>query len=307
MLKPYKLLENVLIEIEEGIKEEINGKILAEKFSMSEVHLRRLFHFAFKQPLAKYIRSRKLSASIDDLLSSNFNVLDIALEYCFEYESSYIKAFKREFGITPRKFSKSGKILKIKSPLHLFDENRIDDNLFFGPEFVMVPEFHLIGKKYRVTFSDSPYLKPQLARQFLENDCKLIKNIINPNVYLGLVFTHNYGKEWVDDFIPSVQVKNFNDIPAGYVCETFKTSLCAKYRYIGHHHFYEINDSAIYKKLWDTILNNGYNQYGHSKDKKYTRSGELRFEKIDLRLCNETYCQMELFFPVIEKSKNNQK
>jgi AraC family transcriptional regulator len=110
MLRQYDLLENVLIDIEKGIREGINSDILAEKYTLSERHLRKLFKFAFKQPLGGYIRSRRLAASLDDLLKTDFNILDIAIEHGFEYEQSYRRAFKREFGITPGNLRKAGHI-----------------------------------------------------------------------------------------------------------------------------------------------------------------------------------------------------
>ena len=112
MLRPYNLLENVLIDIEEGIGKGIYSSILAERYALSERHLRRLFRFAFRQPIAGYIRSRKLTASLDELLETDYNILDIALKYGFCYEQSYINAFKREFGMTPGGFRKSGHIVK---------------------------------------------------------------------------------------------------------------------------------------------------------------------------------------------------
>jgi AraC-like DNA-binding protein len=111
MLRQYDLLENVLIDIENAVREGINSDILAEKYTLSERHLRKLFKFAFKQPLGGYIRSRRLAASLDDLLKTNFNILDIALEYGFEYEQSYRRAFKHEFGITPGEYRKAGHIV----------------------------------------------------------------------------------------------------------------------------------------------------------------------------------------------------
>jgi len=110
MLRQYDLLDNVLIDIEKGVKEDINLNALAEKYDISEGHLRRLFRFAFKQSLGGYIRSRKLAASLDDLHKTNFTLFDIALEYGFEYEQSYRRAFKHEFGITPGKYRKAGYI-----------------------------------------------------------------------------------------------------------------------------------------------------------------------------------------------------
>jgi len=112
MIKTYDLLEKVLIDIEEGIRDGINIDIVAKKHTLSERHLQRLFKLAFNQSLGFYIRTRKLATSIDDLLNTNLTVLDIAIDYGFEYEQSYVRSFKREFGITPGNFRKIIKNVK---------------------------------------------------------------------------------------------------------------------------------------------------------------------------------------------------
>jgi len=112
------LLKGVLCEIEENLKGFINDDILADKFALSKGHLCRLFRFAFGRSLGTYIRSRKLSASIEDLMNTRDNIVDIALDYGFDYEQSYIRAFKREFGITPGGLRKSWRAVKISSSLH---------------------------------------------------------------------------------------------------------------------------------------------------------------------------------------------
>jgi AraC family transcriptional regulator len=60
--------------------------------------------------LAGYIRSRKLAVSLDDLLKTNSTLFNIALDYGFEYEQSYRRAFKHEFGITPGEYRKAGQL-----------------------------------------------------------------------------------------------------------------------------------------------------------------------------------------------------
>jgi len=116
-MKSYKLLEYVLSDIEKGIKKNITANILSKKYSLSEVHLRRLFSFAFSRTISGYIRSRILTESLNDLIKTDKNIIDIALEYGFDYEQSYSRSFKREFGISPNKFRKSGQIVKIQPPL----------------------------------------------------------------------------------------------------------------------------------------------------------------------------------------------
>jgi len=101
MLRNCNLLDNILTEINKNISEGINVNVLAKKYTLSEGHLRRLFRYSFNRAITGYIRSQRLKASMDDLLKTSSSVLDIAIKYDFDYEQSYIRAFKREFGITP--------------------------------------------------------------------------------------------------------------------------------------------------------------------------------------------------------------
>jgi AraC-like DNA-binding protein len=107
MLRLNDLFENVLIDVEKGLRAGINFDILAKRYSLSYRHLQRIFKSAFKQTLADYIRSRKLAASFNDLLKTDSKLFNIALEYGFDYEQTYIRAFKREYGITPGHLRKS--------------------------------------------------------------------------------------------------------------------------------------------------------------------------------------------------------
>jgi len=295
-MKPYILLENILIDIEEGIKNNIDAFTLSKKYDFSEVHLRRLFNFAFNKTISGYIRSRTLSESFNELLNTNKNILDIALEYGFGYEQSYSRSFRREFGISPNGFRKSGQILKIQPPLHLFDENKFDDNAMFGPEFVIVPQFHMIGKPHQIPFEISIKTAPNVGKLFWENERRKIKKVINPDVYIG--FTHNINHEKkYSEYLPSVQVRNLSDIPRGLSGVTFNTSMCARFRYIGQHHYYDIN-REIANKMYSAIqkyMNDENAKYSLLRDKIY-------FERVDIKKYDGNYCQMEWFTPVIEKS-----
>jgi len=295
MLKPYDLFVNILLDIENGIKNNINAAVLSKRYGLSEVHLRRLFSFAFKQTISAYIRSRTLAASLNNLLKTDANILDIAVDYSFEYEQSYIRAFKREFGMTPGDLRKKGNIVKIKPPLHLFDENKLDDGVLFGPDIVMVPQFHIIGKSHHIPFKDSIEMAPRVGRQFWEEERKQIKGVINPYVYIGLTHNINLEEEY-SEYTPSVQVENLKKIPHGFSGNTFKTSMCARFRYMGQHHYYDIN-RKVASRMYDAIK-----KFTQNEQAKYVLLNDRTyFEMIDLRLYDGTYCQMEWYTPVTEK------
>ena len=297
MLRPYDLLENVLSDIETGIREDVSLNSLAAQYDLSEGHLRRVFKFAFGQSLADYIRSRKLAVSLEDLLNTDLKILDIAFDYGFGYEQTYIRAFKSEFGITPGDFRKSGHIVKVKPPLHLFDENKLTDGLFFGPDIVMVPQFNIVGKLQHMSFSESVTLAPEAGKSFWSTERTKIKSAVNRDVYIGMTF--NIDTELgFSDYMPAIQVKNFKGIPQGLSEYTFEASLCARFRYIGQHHYFELSSntaSSMYEAIW---------KFKQSEQSRYNLLIEdAHFERIDTSLYDGTYCQMEWFAPVIKKNQ----
>jgi AraC family transcriptional regulator len=294
MLKPYDLLENILLDIETGIKNNINAAVLSRKYDFSEGHLRRLFSFAFNQPIAAYIRSRTLAASIYDLLETDANILDIAGEYGFDYEQSFIRTFKREYGITPGDLRKTGQVIQIKPPLHLFPDRRLDNGILFGPDFVMVPQFHVIGKRHHLSFNEMR-TEPLLAKQFMENERKLIEKSVDHNVFIGLSYNINI-KEGQFDYLPSVQVEDFKNIPKGLSGETFETAMCARFRYLGQHGYSGITGNIV------TMMSDAVGNFARDENIKYVLvSDRSNFVMIDDNLYDGTYCQIEWFTPVSEK------
>jgi AraC family transcriptional regulator len=262
MLKLYELLENILLDIENNIKDNINTTVLCKKYDISNSYLRSLFNFAFNQSIASYIRSRRLAASLNDILETDTTILEIAEEYSFEYEQTYIRAFKREFGITPGDLRKTGQVIKIKPPLKLFNENKLDDySIMFANDIVIVPGFHFIGKSDRIPFKNSAVTALQRWRQFWDNERKQIKGAVNPNICISLMRNIDWGKKRLEQ-IAAVQVTNLKNVPHGLCGGTFKTSMCARFRYIGQHQYSEINTNIV-DRIYDAA--NEFVQNGHIK------------------------------------------
>jgi len=157
MYKNDKLLENVLNEIETKLKADIDTEYLAKRFAISSTHLRLLFKSAFGQTIGSYIRSRKMAVSIEDLIGTNLNVLDVAYDYGLGYEQSYIRAFKREYGITPGEMrkSKSDKIIRKTSPLCLYDSNSLTNTDLQGIDTIKTAQSGIRGAYNFETWYDT--------------------------------------------------------------------------------------------------------------------------------------------------------
>jgi len=291
-------LEGVLNEIENELKGEININVLADRFSLSQGHLCRLFRFAFGQPLGTYIRARKLAASINDLLHTDNNILDIVLDYGLEYEQTYIRAFKREFGITPGELRKKGQIVKITPPLHYFDSNKLGDGFIFGPDIVVIPQFHVMGKKYKMPFHKTLSMSAPLLKQFLNNERMKIPNAVNPDAPLNICFKAETANEDYFYFMPAVQVSSLENIPEGFDGFSIPTSLCANFRFINY--FLDENNSHTAEGMFKAI-----DDFNSSGDQKYFVDRSLSIDKLDLSDKDGNYLQWEWFAPVIEKTSLN--
>jgi len=292
MFDSYASLELTLFEIEKNIKNKVNANSLAEVSAMSSAHLQRLFRLAFERPLASYIRSRKLAASLEVLLKTNFRVIDIAEEYGFGYEQSYIRAFKREYGITPGEARTSGRIIKVMPPLQLMEKNKMGNGgLFFGPDIVMVPEFHVVGRLHKMPYDKSLEEVPKVGKHFWFNDRELIKNRISDDIYIGLTRDHSDGTNY-SFYLPSTPVHKAENPLSPLHADTFPASLCAKFHYIGQHHYFDLNRTVakeMYKAIW---------AYANSNDAKYKLGDEnLYFERIDARDFDGVFCKLEWFTP----------
>jgi endo-1,4-beta-xylanase len=185
MRKPDNILEGILTEIEIGLKNDINADALADEFSISSVHLQRLFKQTFKQPIGAYIRSRKLSKSISDLLHSSLNVQDIALEYGFSYEQAYILSFRREFGFTPGDLRKNRQLVKTTPSLQPFGQISMYKNNF------------LVGNIINERYMDDVYF------DMIKNNFNVItpQNSLKPvslTTNRGGVFNWTYADKMVD-------------------------------------------------------------------------------------------------------------
>ncbi|XEC94033.1 hypothetical protein AB6A23_22220 [Paenibacillus tarimensis] len=90
-----------------------------------------------------------------------------------------------------------------------------------------------------------------------------------------------------------MRVKNLSDIPDGFTGDTVPASLCVGFRYIGNHHYEEIDE------LRAEALYNAIDRLAEEHEGRYELlDSELFFEKIDTDAYDGQYCQMEWFAPI---------
>jgi len=164
-IKKYVL--EVVEEIERSLPcvtlDDISSRVFLSKY-----HLDRVFKAATGKSVMEYVRARRLAASLDDLLHTGTRVMDIAGKYGFGYETSYIRAFKREFGVSPTRFRKQPLALKITSKITESSLHSILGGLVFRPFSVFRPAFRLAGILTRLSIDESRFdhAAANLAKDF---------------------------------------------------------------------------------------------------------------------------------------------
>ncbi len=117
------IIQKSIDYIEENLKTDITAKELSEMAGFSMFHYYRLFQNAVGMPVMQYITRRRLLNALYDMHCGEKMVV-VALEYGFETQAGFYKAFVREFGYTPTKFLNMS---KKKKPyrINLFKEEHI--------------------------------------------------------------------------------------------------------------------------------------------------------------------------------------
>lgn len=94
---------NVIDYIEEHLDEELTLDCLAEKFYVSKYHIAHVFKDNFGLSIHQYITKKRL-ALCQEAIRTRMNINEIYQTYGFGDYSSFYRAFKKEYGISPKEY-----------------------------------------------------------------------------------------------------------------------------------------------------------------------------------------------------------
>jgi len=122
--------------------------------------------------IGAYIRARRLSKAAVALRLTGRPILDIALQYRFDSQQTFTRAFKKQFAQTPALYRRAEdwNAFGICPPI------RLGAFTLPQPEFVSLPDKHLVGltQSYSCTLEQittvRTELRSQFWRQFLGDD-----------------------------------------------------------------------------------------------------------------------------------------
>jgi len=96
-------IQRVIDYIDAHLLEEISISTLADIAGFSPWHLCHVFRGCIGVPLMEYLRLRRLHSAVDELAHGR-RLYDIALDYGFETQAGFYKAFQRHLGCSPTRY-----------------------------------------------------------------------------------------------------------------------------------------------------------------------------------------------------------
>lgn len=282
--------------IEDNIREDLDLDVLAEKTGFSKYYVHRLFKTLTGQTLMTYVRGRRLSLSLNELVNTHLNVIDIAQDYRFAHEQSYIRAFKQQFHMTPAHYRRMRCEMPVVEKLdtaHLYAASR---GVMMAPRMCMVPQFYLQGIEREIGFDHNYYHQDanELVKKWEKEYVAQIENKVDMSVYYGLVqYNANpHGRLYAT----CTQVKMPGEAKEPVKNYTIPTYDYAVFRYVGMHSPYEITFRTLLE-LYEKI--NAWKE-----ETSYLQAEGFHIERVDLKKCDENYCEMDIYVPV--KTARNQ-
>jgi AraC family transcriptional regulator len=105
--------------IEAHLHEPITLHMLANAAGYSPWHAAKIFKALTGRSPFEYIRAVRLSRAAARLRDEDVRVVDVAFDFVFDSHEGFTRAFSKQFGLTPQRFSQN------KPPIRLFMPNNV--------------------------------------------------------------------------------------------------------------------------------------------------------------------------------------
>ena len=153
---PFQAAHPLLAEVQRHLDEEVDLAALAERFGYSRFHFHRMFTANVGETPRAHVARLRLEKALLLVVATGATILDIALTVGFQNHETFARAFKRQFGETPRALRARARRIERRVPVR--SEN---DASLTEARFVRLPPRHMLAVRHIGSY-DVPFPLPYL-------------------------------------------------------------------------------------------------------------------------------------------------
>lgn len=290
MINSIDAIKACISYIENNIYDNISMDEISSEIGISKFYLHRMFKSLTGESLMDYVHSRKLTSSINELIHTNRRIIDIAMDYGFDYEQSYIRAFKKKFGYTPLKVRRCETSVLLTEKININDIASVNNAITYKPFFVFRQKFNIIGEKHKILSKSGDNIANIYGCDFFYNHRQKISNAINPQIYWGYTDWNENNNGFIY-YMPSIQAEDLKHIPDGMDGVSIPAHKYVVFRFTG---FFSPDD--IRGRHIGRVLVYLYRKWIFKSDFKFADT--FRLEYIDTSLTKDNYCELDIYQPI---------
>ncbi|MEK3837316.1 MULTISPECIES: AraC family transcriptional regulator [unclassified Paenibacillus] len=245
VIKAISYIENHLTD------ESLSAKV-SEAAGYSPYHFHRIFLSVTRCSVSEYIRKRRLTHAAYDLFHTRQRIIDIAIQYRFESQESFARAFRKMFSISPGQFRKQRDMKDTlframeKLPLDGAGLQHLHTGISLVPAFVCLDNLHLVGMSIPGVNSDEVGM---LWRSFRQRVFEITRKPDTEDLFYAVI--ELTGEQWEVTYTACVEAASEEStVPLGMAAKLLPAATYAVFTHKGT--LARLNDTFQY--IYETWL-----------------------------------------------------
>lgn len=233
----YINIQKAIDYIENNLEENIRLEEVAKVAGYSIPHFYRVFSALVGHSVKEYVRKRRLSNAMYDLMTSKRSITEIAFEYGYESHEAFTRAFKVAYGESPSNFRKVQVEPFLFERINLLSCKNKNGVVILKPEIICKDERLLLGIERKINQGENIKfgLLSKIKNEFMKM-AEEIENRVNAELYYA---AYDYDVEDIskeDDeinytYFYGVEVSEYNNISQGMVKKIIPKDKYAVFNY----------------------------------------------------------------------------
>jgi AraC family transcriptional regulator len=285
-LSYYVNLQKSIDYIESNLKSNVSLEQISKVAGYSIPHFYRVFCAIVGCPVKEYVRKRKLSNAMFDIVTSKRSIIAIAFEYGFESHEAFTRSFKLTYGMPPSSFRKIQVEPILYEKINVLSKNNEAGELILKPEIICKEERLLLGIARKINQGENIKfgLLLKARNEFMEM-VRTIENRGNTELYYA-VYNYNpedIGKEEDEinyTYFYCVEVSEYKNIPNGMVRKVLPQGKYAVFNYDTKSN--TLNGEVLNQSVYDYIdgiwLPNSEFELAETPDYEVINESETRID-----------------------------